>query len=272
MQRLVTELLLVDNKLQDCDLSQLGSVSYYQDGTAAPAALPENLVVRVADASNAVSVTTLTASQAILAVFQIPVNFAQGFRKNVGAGESLAIPTVFQGGLVSAPLTIEVPVKSNAGGHFSGWKISFHYDYDGIAWVPAAAGDPRSQVIKRSRKTKSYSAAGDFHIDVDLKDSLLQAVVLLYGSDRWSKATVRLNGTTIKEITPDRAFQSLLDHGMNAAAMSANMIPLIFDINDAVGTALDLQSTDTLEIVVTLTTVTAGKQAVILTEYLGLAD
>lgn len=281
VQRLVSELLLVDNKLQDAGLSTFGSVAYYQDAGGGLAATPENLVCRVADAANTsatVLSTALTNNKATLAVFQIPVYFAQMFRKDIGTGEDLSLPTAFAGGLVSAPITAEVPVANltNSTGPgttaLSAWSIKFHYDFDGLTWPLAADGTPRSSVVKRGRFTKTYAAAGDLSIQIPQKDALMQFVVLLAAGDKWSKLIVRKNGTTLKEITPDRMFQSLLDHQLNAAAMAANMIPVIFDLNDDLNARLPLQTNDTIEIVATLTTVQAAAQAVVLTEYLGLAD
>ena len=279
VQRLVSEMLLVDNKLQDVNASTFGSVAYYQDAGGGLAATPENLIARVADASNTSSTGLgLGNNKATLAVFQIPIFFAQMFRKDIGTGEDLSLPTSFAGGLVSAPITVEVPIANITNGTgpgttaLSAWSIKFHYDYDGLTWPVAADGTPRSNVVKRGRFTKTYAAAGDLTIQIPQKDALMQFVVLLAAGDKWSKLIIRKNGTTLKEITPDRMFQSLLDHQLNAAAMAANMIPVIFDLNDDLNARLPLQTNDTIEIVATLTTVQAAAQAVVLTEYLGLAD
>ena len=185
--------------------------------------------------------------------------------------EGLSLPTAFVGGKFIAPVTIKVPIANNGDGLFSGWACRFWFDYDGLQW-PTTGGNPTTAVVKKGRFTKAYAAAGDVTIALPLKEQLMQFSIVLATGDTWSKIIIRKNGTTLKELTPDRTNQVLLDHGMNVLATVANRIDVVMDLNDDVNAALDLLPTDTFEVVATLATVAGAAQMVILTEYYGLPD
>lgn len=275
-QRLASE-LIADNLLQDATAG--GSVAYYQGGV---------LVARVNNANNKSSVGLgLAANTATTAVFQVPTYFAEYWRKDLATAEGLALPTAFVGGKFLAPLTIEVPITATqttasvivvatgllTGGTVatSGWSCKFWFDYDGLQW-PLTGGQPTTAVVKKGRFTKGYAVAGDVTIALPLAEQLMQFSLLLATGDTWSKIIIRKNGTTIKEITPDRNNQLLLDHGMNVLATVPNRIDVVLDLNDDVNAALELSPTDTFEVVATLATVAGAAQMVILTEYYGLPD
>ena len=275
-QRLASE-LIADNLLQDATAG--GSVAYYQAGV---------LVARVNNASNSSSVGLgLAANTATTAVFQVPIYFAEYWRKDVATAEGLSLPTAFVGGQFLAPLTVEVPITATqttasvvvvatgllTGGTVatSAWGCKFWFDYDGIQW-PLTNGQPVSMVVKKGRFTKGYAVAGDVTVEIPLKDQLMQFSLLLATGDTWSKIILRKNGTTLKELTPDRLNQALLDHGMNVNATLPNRIDVVMDLNDDVNAALPLVATDTLEVVATLATVAGAAQMVVLTEYYGLPD
>ena len=150
-------------------------------------------------------------------------------------------------------------------------NVRFWFDYDGLQW-PLTNGQPVSSVVKKGRFTKAYAVAGDVSVAIPLKDQLMQFSLVLAAGDTWSKLILKLNGTTLKEITPDRLNQVLLDHGMNVAATVPNRIDVVMDLNDDVNAALALAATDTLEVTATLATVAGAAQMVILTEYLGIPD
>lgn len=259
-QRLASE-QIADNLLQDANAA--GSVSYYQAGV---------LVARVTNAANASSAGLgLATNTATTAVFQLPFYLAEYWRKDIGTGEDLAFPTNYVGNIVSKPLTVEVPIADNGGGAFSGWKCSFWYDYDGVQW-PLLAGQPETSVLKKGRTTKAYAAVGDMTIAIPQKEGLAQFSILLATGDKWSKMLIRKNGTTLKDITPDKMAQMLLDHGMNVNALLPNTAHCIFDLNDDLNAVLPLNPNDTFEVVITLSSVAAAAQAVILTEHYGLPD
>ena len=220
-QRLATE-LINDNLLQDTLAG--GSVAYYQGGV---------LIARVTNANNASSVGLgLAANTATTAVFQVPHYFAEYWRKDVNAGEGLAFPTNFVGGLTSKPLTVEVPIANNGGGAFSAWACKFWYDYDGLQFPVQLNGDPTAVVLKKGRFTKAYSVAGDLTFALPQKEGLAQFSIRLAAGDKWSRIIIRKNGTTLKDITPDQLSQMLQDHGMNVAAFLPNQVHVIFDLND----------------------------------------
>jgi hypothetical protein len=260
VQRLASE-LINDNLLQDSLAG--GSVAYYQGGA---------LVARVTNANNSSSAGLgLATNTATKAVFQVPFYFAEYWRKAVEAGEGLSFPTNYVGNLVSKPVTVEVPVADNAGGSFSAWSVNFWYDYDGLQW-PLLNGEPTSAVMKKGRFTKQYSVAGDLTIEIPKTEGLAQFSILLANGDKWSKLLVRKNGTTLKEITPDRMSQMLQDHGMNVTQLLPNTAHCVFDLNDDLNAVLPLNPNDTFEVVITLSSVAAAAQAVILTERYGLPD
>ncbi len=263
-QRTASE-LIADNLLQDPAAG--GSVAYYQAGV---------LIARVNNANFAGTNAQLLAlglaiNVATTAVFQVPTYFAEYWRKDLPTAEGLALPTAFVGGKFSPPVTVEQPIAANAGGALSGWSCRFWFDYDGLQW-PVTNGEPKTAVVKKGRFTKGYAVAGDITIDLPLKDQLMQFSLVLATGDTWSKIIIRKNGTTLKELTPDRMNQTLLDHGMNVLATVPNRIDVVMDLNDDVNAALELLPTDTLEVVATLATVAAAAQMVILTEYYGLPD
>lgn len=263
-QRLASE-LIADNLLQDPTAG--GSVAYYQAGA---------LVARVNNANAALTNAQLLAlglaiNTATTAVFQVPIYFAEYWRKDIATAEGLSLPTAFQGGKFLAPVTVEVPIANNGGGALSGWGCKFWFDYDGIQW-PLSGGQPVAAIVKKGRFTKGYAVAGDVTIAVPLKDQLMQFSVLLAAGDTWSKIIIKQNGTTLKEITPDRLNQVLLDHGMNVLATLPNRIDVVMDLNDDVNAALPLQPTDTFEVTATLATVAGAAQMVVLTEYYGFPD
>lgn len=275
-QRVAAE-LIGDNLLQDPTAG--GSVAYYQGGV---------LVARVNNANNKSCVGLgLASATATTAVFQVPTYFAEYWRKDVPTAEGLSLPTAFAGGKFLAPVTIEVPITAtqttanilvNATGAAAGGTVAtsapnvrFWFDYDGLQW-PLTNGQPVSSVVKKGRFTKAYAVAGDVSVAIPLKDQLMQFSLVLAAGDTWSKLILKLNGTTLKEITPDRLNQVLLDHGMNVAATVPNRIDVVMDLNDDVNAALALAATDTLEVTATLATVAGAAQMVILTEYLGIPD
>ena len=275
-QRLASE-LIADNLLQDPTAG--GSVAYYQGGV---------LVARVNNANNKSSVGLgLAANTATTAVFQVPIYFAEYWRKDVATGEGLALPTAFVGGQYLAPVTFEFPIAvvgttssvivvatgALTGGTVAttGHACKFWFDYDGLQW-PLTNNLPTAAIVKKGRFTKGYAVAGDVTVAIPLKDQLMQFSLVLATGDTWSKIILRKNGTTLKELTPDRLNQALLDHGMNVNATLPNRIDVVMDLNDDVNAALPLLPTDTLEVVATLATVAGAAQMVILTEYYGLPD
>jgi len=277
IQRLASE-LIADNLLQDFTAG--GSVAYYQGGV---------LVARVNNANNASPTGLgLALNTATTAVFQVPIYFAQYYRKDLPTAEGLSIPTAFinpanaSQPLYLAPLTVEVPVTAantsavnpQTPGTIvatSAPAVKFWYDYDGLQW-PLTNGKPVSMLVKKGRFTKAYAVAGDLTVALPMKDQLMQFSLLLATGDTWNRIQLRLNGTTLKDITPDRLNQVLFDHQMNILATIPNRVDVIMDLNDDLNAALPIQPTDTFEVVVTLASVAAAAQMVILTEYYGLPD
>jgi hypothetical protein len=253
--RLATELIR-DNLFQDKNAG--GSVSYYQAGA---------FVARVNNASNASSTNLgLATNTATTAFFQVAIYFAEYWRTDLPTRENLMWPTSFTDGSFLPPLTVEVPIANNGGGAFSAWGCKLWFDYDGIQGG-AKSGTPL--IVKKSRTTKEYSVAGDITVPISQRDLLQQFSLILAAGDTWSKYVIKKNGTQIKQLTNDRLFQSLQDHGMNTAVFAPNIIDVVFDLNDDINAALPLVQNDTFEVIVTLASVAGSAQMVILTETVG---
>ena len=166
----------------------------------------------------------------------------------------------------------------------SAWNVKFWYDYDGLQW-PLTNGLPTAMAVKKGRFTKAYAVAGDTTVALPLKDSLMQFSIVLAAGDTWSKVLVRLNGTTIREVTPDRMNQLLLDHGMNVLATVQLLLDhgmnvlatvpnrcdvVVGEVNNDLNAILPISGTDTFEVIITVATCQGAAQMVILTEYHGL--
>jgi hypothetical protein len=188
----------------------------------------------------------------------------------VGTAEDLSLPTVFSGGKTLPTVTVEAPVAA-AQANVSGHGVKFWFDYDGLQWPLAPDGSARSLLVKKGRKTKQYSVVGDFAVPITIPggDKLMQFSLLLATGDTWSKLVVKKNGTTIRDVTPDQQYQSLRDHGMNEALALANTVHCVFDLNDDTNASLPLGANDTFEVTLTLASVAAAANMVILTETLG---
>ena len=264
--RLGSELITL-NLLQDSTMG--GSVEYFQGG---------GLVASALAANNTAVPAALAANTATTAVFQVPIYFAQMYRKDLATGEGLSLPTAFQGGGFLPALTFEFPIANNAGAVFSGHNCKFWFDFDGLQWPQGvnSAGQRvnASAFVKEGRKTLDYAAVGDKAVPITVPggDQLMQFSLLLAAGDTWSKAIIKKNGTVLKEITPGKMRQMLLDHGMNVAAILPNRCDVVFDLNDDLNANLPLNGNDTFEVTLTLATVAGAANMVILTETFGLPN
>jgi hypothetical protein len=260
--RLATELIR-ENTLQDWRAA--GSVQYFQAGV---------LVATVNNAANtSYAGLGLAANMATTAVFQLPFYLAEYWRKDIATGEGLAWPTSFSDGTVLPALTVEIPIANNGGGAFSGWSCVFWMDYDGIQWpatTKTASGNSMTNIVRQSRTQKLYATVGDVAVPIQQKDQLMQFSVVLAAGDVWSRCIVKKNGTVIRDVTPARNLQLLLDHGMNVAAVVPNICDIVMDLNDDTNASLPLNQNDTFEVTLTLATVAGSALMTVLQQHYGL--
>ena len=271
--RTIAELIAL-NKLQDANAA--GSVAYYQNGTAAGTSTPtkaQYLVATVNDASNAVAPAGVNTTKDCTAVFQIPIYFAEYWRKSLATAEALALPTSFIGGGKLKELTVEVPTSAQdaAVRLTSGAKVRLWHDYDNLQWPPQN-NQPLPFFTKKGRFTKLYSATGDVSLSFTQKDRLLQFSVLAAAGDTIDNILVKKNGETIRQVDKRQNDQTLLDHGLNVAGIVANRFDLVFDVNDDPTSGLPLAQADTFEVTVNMDKVAGAANLVLLTESYGQPD
>ena len=269
--RLASELIAL-NRFQSRRAA--GSVEYFQTPAGGVATRigntndAGNTVAPVGVANgNSVLQGSVNAALPITAIFQIPIYFAEYWRKDLNVAENMAWPTVLQNGNAAMKqITVECPLANNGGNVFSGHQIRYWYDYDEArAAVPPA-------ITKKGRFTKLYAAAGDINFQFTQKDLLMQFSILLAANDSFTKLVVKKNGKVLRDVTKARNDQTLLDHELNDLALATNRFDLVFDVNDDPLTGLPLMQNDTFEVTATLASVAGAANAVLLTESWGYPD
>lgn len=235
-----------------------GSVSFYQAGV---------LVSTVYDVRNTAQAPGIAANTATTAVFQLPIYFFEPWRKDLTIAESYALPTTFSNGTNLPVLQVAVPIAPGATG-FSDHGAFFWMSYDELPGTPVN-GAPLPFFVKKGRVTELYATAGDKTIPVEVSGQLMQASVILAAGDVFEKVVIKKNGKTLRQVTKEQNDQTIYDHEMNIAAVKANRLDIVFDINDSPASALPLGPADIFEFIVTLKTVAAPANMVILTEVYG---
>lgn len=251
-----------------CDVNAGGTVVYTQVGNATLSTKP----VLIGSAADAAQQALLTANLATTAVFELPILFAEPYRKEYDKTEALALVTGFADGSGIGLVTLEIAIPNNAAATpaFSGHNIKAFYEYDDLV-APVGA---RVLLVKEYRHGVQYSAAGDIEVasQLYLRDGLMR-VNLLTTADYISRVVVKQGQRVLRDIYHVRSQALLTLRDYNPAAMINNRFDIEFDFNDDPNSTPVMDPNLPLSIVATLDTANdATKNIAVLSSYYGPLD
>ena len=218
-------------------------------------------------------ITTTYTNKALIAVFTLPLIFAEDFRKDTGMAEVMALTTGFANGAGVGPVVFEldIPAATGVAGTMTAVAIAASVEYDELV---ASAGT----VVRLSKEklfNKQYASAGDIEVADQLpqKEKLLRVSLLSPAADPISKVVVKQGNRTIKNVTFEENFNALRKSGFNTKAIPRNRFDIEFDVNDDPNSAPMLNPLQELSIVATLASGNAAtKNIVILPTYYGAIE
>jgi hypothetical protein len=248
-----------------CDVNAGGTVVYVQAGNATLSTKP----VLIGSAADVAQQALLTANLATTATFELPILFAEPYRKEYSKTEALALVTGFSDGSGLGLVTLELAIPDNAA-TFSGHNIKAFYEYDDLV---APAGS-RVLLVKEYRHGVQYSAAGDIEVasQLYLRDGLMR-VSLLTTADYISRVIVKQGQRVLRDLTHVRSQAILTLRDYNPAGMVNNRFDIEFDLNDDPNSTPVMDPNLPLSIVATLDTAAdATKNIAVLSSYYGPVD
>ena len=258
------------------DKGNAGTVQYFQAGaviTAASGGITVGTVpVLIGSPEDVVLKAKLATNTATVAVFNLPLIFAEDFRKEFDVAEAMALCTAFDNGNTVGPVVVEMDILAATGvaGTMTAVAVSADLEYDRMV---ARAG---SQVMLSKEKVynKQYSGAGDIEVGDQLTNKeRLMRVSLVTTADQISKVVVKQGSTVIKNVSFAANQAQLRKCGYNGAALVANRFDIEFDVNDDPNSSLLLDPAHDLSIVATLATANdAVKNITILPTYFGAIE
>ena len=217
-------------------------------------------------------ITTTYTNKALIAVFTLPLIFAEDFRKDTGMAEVMALTTGFANGAGVGPVVFEldIPAATGVAGTMTAVAIAASVEYDELV---ASAGT----VVRLSKEklfNKQYASAGDIEVGDQLTNKeRLMRVSLVTGADQIIKVVVKQGSTVIKNVSFAANQAQLRKCGYNGAALVANRFDIEFDVNDDPNSSLLLDPAHDLSIVATLATANdAVKNITILPTYFGAIE
>ena len=243
-----------------------GTVVYTQVGNNGLSVVP----VLIGSALDIAQQALLTANTATTAVFQLPIIFAEDFRKQYAESEMMAFITGYADGSGFTNVILEADIPNNA--NITSVSVSAMLEYDELV---ATAG---STIMLSKEKVfqKGYPAAGD----IELADALtlkagevLQRISLVTVADQITKVVVKQGSRILRNYTAGQNQAILRKAGFNGDAFSANRYDIEFDVNDDPNSAIIIDPNNELSIVATLATANdAGKLIRILPSVYGAVE
>ncbi len=265
--RLASELFGAQGLNALCDAQNGGTVVYTQAGNANLSVVP----VLIGSAADTAQKALLNLNTITTATFQLPIIFAENFRKEYAMAEVMALITGFNdpNDLVGVgTVTLECTMAATANTTAVSLKCVYEYD-ETVAPVGA-----KVYLSKEYRNAVQYAAAGDIEVATQLvnRDSL-QRVALLTGTDRITKVVVKQGSRILRQISDVANQAALAKADYNMGALVSNRFDIEFDLNDDPTSAPALSPTAPISIVATLATANdATKNIIVLSSYYGPKD
>lgn len=287
--RLASELFGGQGLNARLDFKSAGTVMYFQGAATAawPQGTPMTATVNGVTVGNAPVVLGSAADAAIqaviaaaaaaptTAVFTLPIQLAEPFRKEYVMTDAMALVQSLADGTNIGVVTVELALNGLAPVDGSAYTLSNHaikaeWEYDKIQ---GAAGSP-VYLSKEYRFIQQYAAAGDIEVGTQLYNRQnLQRISLLTTSDQITRVVVKRGSEILRDVTFDVNECDLLRKDFEASASLPNRFDIEFDDNDNPNSAPPLDPTTPISIVATLATANdATKNIVILASYYGSLD
>lgn len=251
------------------DIKQSGLVRYVQAGNNNLSAVP----VLIGSAADTAQRALITANVACQAIFQLPIAFAEYFRKLIGQGDLLAWPTTYTGGVKIADCALEVKTQATATAPAGATvqSCTLMVQHDDLTLDPGSFPD----VSKWYRYNVRYSAVGQVECvtpQFSLRAGRLQQVSFyVQPGDVIDSLTVKLGKREVKIITRDDMVDVLERAGLNVLSCPTNLFHWVLDMNDNTYSALSLDPTTELSILPNIATAN-GTVLKVFTKYLGKPD
>ena len=265
--RLASELFGAQGLNALCDAQNGGTVVYTQAGNANLSVVP----VLIGSAADTAQKALLNLNTITTATFQLPIVFAENFRKEYAMAEVMALITGFNdpNDVVGVGVvTLECTMAATANTTAVGLKAVYEYD-ETVAPVGANV-----YLSKEYRNAVQYAAAGDIEVATQLvnRDSL-QRVALLTGTDRITKVVVKQGSRILRQVSDVANQAALAKSDYNVGALVSNRFDIEFDLNDDPTSAPALSPNAPISIVATLATANdATKNIIVLSSYYGPKD
>ena len=250
-----------------CDTNASGMVVYTQTNNSGLSVLP----VLIGSAADLAQQALLTANTATTAVFQLPIQFSEPFRKEYVMTEAMALVQSRSDGTNVGAVTVEVDIPNNAGSSpaFTNPALKAYCEYDSLVAAPGAV----ITLTKEYRWLVPYTAAGDLEVAGQMpnRDALQRVSLLTTGTDYISHVVVKQGTTIIRDILITRAQAEMVRKDYPVAALSMNRFDIEFDENDDPNQAPTLNPSAPLSIIAPLSGIT-GSVVTVLASYFGPLD
>ena len=172
------------------------------------------------------------------AKFQVPIYFAEPYRKEYKAADFGAWPTAWSNGTKLASFQIELSVPNVA-------NTSLH---SLSAWVEldkelgqVVNGVPQFNITKWVRTSVGYTGAGELDITTLPRRDFLQSMHLFaQTADPITAVEVNVDNDQKRKVTKTQNDQALIGKGLNPAGLVASRFDVVFDYDDRPDSALNL--------------------------------
>ena len=226
------------------DINSGGTVVYSQAGNGNLSIVP----VLIGSAADAAQRALLTANTATTAVFRLPWQFSEPFRKEYTMTEALALTQARADGTNIGTCTFEVTLATTA--NISGYNIKAFWEYDTLV-APAGAV---ISLLQEARYTVPYTATGDLEVGAQIpnKNALSRVSLLTASTDNITRVVVKQGTAIVRDIYYPQNVGELIRKDYNPAAIVSNRFDIEFDENDDPNQALLLDPNKPLSITATL--------------------
>lgn len=239
------------------ELGNAGTVKYFQGGNVITVAYNGftigNEPVLIDSAEDVALQAALANNTATVAVFSLPIVFAEDFRKDpTWAGEGMALPTGFDDGSVLGTPYIEADIPAATG--VAGTMTAVAVDGSLVYTETLAKAGTVISFSKEKIHQKVY-AVGDIELgDQFATKDILQRFSLFTVADKITKVVVKQGSRIIRQVTFQENHNAGFGAGCNGRAAIANRFDVELDINDDPTTALPLDRLRPLSVVATFAT------------------
>jgi hypothetical protein len=172
------------------------------------------------------------------AKFQLPIYFAEPYRKEYKAADFGAWPTAWSNGTKIASFQIEIAVPNVA--NTSLHSISAWVEQDKVLGQ-VVNGVPQFNITKWLRTSVPYTGAGALDITTLPRRDFLQSMHLFAQSaDPITDIEVTVDNDVKRKVSKTQNDQSLIGKELNPAGILATRFDVVFDYDDRPDSALNL--------------------------------